>query len=214
MRRVLYSMVCVVCFQAPMFSQSPDWSTVIQPSLKQVVRLEILREEATEPGVCSSVVINKDGGYLLTAAHCVAKKLAAGVSVTAGGRHAEIVKVNELLDLAVLKTRLRYETTMVLAEQTPAAGTPIAVVGFAFGDPDVVFQFGYVAQTKNSLTKLVFLNADVIEGNSGGACIDAQGRLVAINSKLYSWNSAGLGGSAPVEQIREFAEDYLPKAGK
>jgi S1-C subfamily serine protease len=204
----------VVCLPAPMLTaqQVPDWVTVIKPTYKQVMRLEMLREGAEKPGVCSAVVINKEQGVLLTAAHCVDRPLAQSLSVTANGRHAEVLRVNALLDLALLKTTLRGEEQMLLAEETPAPGTPIAVVGFAWGDPDVMFQFGYVAQTKNAATKLVLLNSDVIAGDSGGAAIDAHGKLIAISSMLYSWNSAGHAASAPVEQIREFAAAFLPKA--
>jgi S1-C subfamily serine protease len=210
-RRVLFSMVCVVCFQAPMFSfTQTDWTTVIQPAMKQVVRLE-MSINAGEPGTCSGVVVDKDNGYILTAAHCVDKKPTESISITAAGRHADVVKVNSLLDLAVLRTKLKEEAAMKLAEHTPPPGTPIAIAGFAYGDPDIMFQFGYVSQTKNSETKLVLLNADIISGDSGGAGIDAQGRLVAISSRLYPWYSSGLAGSVPIEQIREFAEDYLPK---
>jgi S1-C subfamily serine protease len=214
-RRILYAAICWISFQAPMFSTTqPDWVTVIQTAAKQVVRLEILLDGATEPGTCSGVVIDKDAGYLITAAHCVEKKPTESISITANGRHAEMVKINSLLDLAVLRTKLKYETTITLAVDTPPPGTPIAVVGFAYGDPDVLYQFGYVSQTKNHETKLVLLNADIIAGDSGGATIDAQGRLVAINSRLYPWYSSGLAGSVPIEQIREFAEDFLPGAKK
>jgi S1-C subfamily serine protease len=211
-RWVLYFSVCCVIFQAPTFAQ-PDWVTVIQAAAKQVVRLEI-SIDAGDVGTCSGVVIDKDAGYILTAAHCVEKKPTEGMSITANGRHAELVKINSLLDLAVLRTKLKYETTITMAADTPPPGTPIAVVGFAYGDPDVLFQFGYVSQTKNHETKLVLLNADIIAGDSGGATIDAQGRLVAINSRLYPWYSSGLAGSVPIEQIREFAEDFLPGAKK
>ena len=213
MRRVLYTMVLVVVFQFPGMAQwsAPDWATVIKPAFKQVMRLEILREDAESPKVCTLAVINKAAGWGLTAAHCVTKPQAQGISITANGRHAEVVRVNDLLDLAVVKVSVRGEEQFALADETPVPGTPVAIVGYAFGDPDVLFQFGYIAQTKNSATKLVMLNVDVLGGDSGGPCIDAKGRLVAIQSRVYPWYSSGLGASATIEQIREFAEPYLPK---
>jgi S1-C subfamily serine protease len=213
-RRVLYFSVCWVIFQAPTFSYQPDWVTVIQTAGKQVVRLEILLDSAGKPSTCTGVVIDKDAGYVLTAAHCVEKSPTQSISITANGKHAEMVKINSLLDLAVLRTKLKYESTMLLADATPPPGTPIAVVGFAYGDPDVMYQFGYVSQTKNQETKLVLLNADIIGGDSGGAAIDPHGRLVAINSQLFPWYSSGLAGSVPIEAAREFAEDFLPGAKK
>src|ERR1041385_2925017 len=80
-----------------------DWTTRVQPTTKQVVRLEMLAEGQHEPGVCSGVVVNLDPSYLVTAAHCVDHPAAIGFSMTAAGRHAEIVKVNTVLDLAVVR---------------------------------------------------------------------------------------------------------------
>jgi S1-C subfamily serine protease len=205
--------VALVCLMGADLSAT-DWATVIGPAAKAVVRLEMLRQGHTEPGICSGVVIWADQGYVLTAAHCVDKPPTETLSITVNGRHADLTRINNLLDLAILKTDLRGEKQMALAEKTPDPGTPIAIIGYAFGDPDVFFQFGYVSQTRNAATKLVFLNSDVIGGDSGGPCIDATGKLVAINSRLYSWNSAGLAASAPVETIKEFASSYLPKVVK
>ena len=211
MRWSLYLSVCLVIFQAPMLAQAPDWASVIEPAAKQVMRLEMLREGAQEPGICTAVVINEDTSVALTAGHCVSKPQTQSLSVTANGRHAEVLRVNELLDLALVKVQLRGEKHMLLADKTPRAGTPVAIVGFAYGDSEVMFQFGHIAQTRNSVTRLALLNADVIGGDSGGACVDGQGRLVAINSRIYPWYSSGVAGSAPVEQIKEFAEQFLPK---
>lgn len=208
-RWVLYLSVCLVIFQAPLFAQ--DWTAVIEPAASHVVRLEMLREGQTEAGVCAGVVLNDDNGVFVTAAHCVDKPQGQGISVTADGRHAEVLKTNTLLDLALMKTQLKNKTAITMADKTPRPGTPIAIIGYAFGDPDVLFQFGYVAQTQNRITKLVLLNSDVIGGDSGGACVDAQGRLVAINSRVFPWYSSGLAGSVPIETLKEFAEQFLPK---
>jgi hypothetical protein len=85
-------------------------------------------------------------------------------------------------------------------------------VGFAHADQNPAWQYGYISQTVNSLTKMVWLNADVIGGDSGGACFDTQGRLVAVQSHLRMFYSAGTGESASVEQIRDYADQFLPRA--
>lgn len=211
-RFVLFVVVMVMCLPAPMLTATTqDWTAIIKPAYKQVMRLVALIEGEEDPTVCTVVVLNEDQGVGLTAAHCVRKPQAKSLSLTANGRHAELLKVNDLLDLALIKTNLRGEQQITLAEETPPPGTPIAIVGYAKADPDVAFQFGHVSQTKNSVTRLAWLNADVIGGDSGGAAIDAQGRLVAVQSQLYSWYSSGLGISVPVEAIREFAQAFLPK---
>ena len=203
--------VLVVLVAEVVSAQAPDWVTVIKPAFKQVVRLEMLRQGAEGTGVCSAVVIHEINGFLLTAAHCVDKPQAESISITANGRHAEVVKVNALLDLAVLRTQLRGEKQIALADSTPEPGTPIAVVGYAFGWKALHPTFGYVSQNKSDETKGVKLNSDVIGGDSGGAVIDARGKLVAITSALNFWYSSGLAIGVPIETVREFAEPYLAK---
>lgn len=188
--------------------QAPDWVTVIKPAFKQVVRLEMLQEGSDDPGTCSGVVFNKELGYLLTAGHCVNKPQDKSLSITANKRHADLIKINTLLDLAILKTQLRGEEQIAFAEKTPEPGSPVAVVGYAFGWEEIHPTFGFVS---NSNAKSAKLNSDIIAGDSGGAVIDAQGKLIAINSALNFWYSSGLAIGVPIETVREFAEPYLPK---
>lgn len=212
MRRWMLLLTVCVCGMGQ--ATAPDWVAIVKPTSKQVLRLEILRQGQDTPTRCTAVVINEEQGYLLTANHCVDKQAQESLSITANGRHADLLRANSLLDLAVLKTQLRGEKQIAFADKTPEPGTPVAIAGFAWGDPDVSFQFGYVAQTLNSATKLVFLNTDVIGGNSGGPCINARGELVAINSRLYIFYSSGHAASVPIETIKEFVQVYLPRVVK
>lgn len=189
-----------------------DWSIVVKPALKQVVRLEMLREGESSPGVCSGVVINETAGYVLTAAHCVEKPEKEGLSVTVNGRHADVVRVNRLLDLGVVRFDVKGEKEMALADSTPPIGTEVSIVGHAFGDAKLICQFGRIAQALNEPSQMIFLNADVIGGDSGGAVIDVDGKLVGITSRVYYNGPMHLGAAVPVESVRDFVKGYLPKA--
>jgi S1-C subfamily serine protease len=187
-----------------------DWSAIIRPAAKQVPRLEILKDGTEKPGICSGAIINKDQGYVVTAAHCLEGDPKT-LSVTVNGRHAEIIKSNRLLDLAVVKANLRGGEEMTLAPETPEVGTEAAVLGFAFGIEKMAVQFGRVSQARNDESKLLWLNLDLIFGDSGGPAIDTLGRLIGINSRIYYNGPAHMAGIVPVEVVREFAENYLPK---
>ena len=209
----LHFVVVVLCLQAPMFAQAQtDWPTIVKPAIKQVVRIEMLRQGDGKPGVCSGVVTHKENGFVITAAHCVDVPKSESLSVTVNKRHAEVVKVNALLDLAVLKTDLRDEQQMPLADQTPPIGTEVAVVGHAFGDAKLIVQFGRIAQVLNDESNMVLINADVIGGDSGGAILDAHGRLVGITSRVYYNGPMHLGAAVRIEDVREFAEPYIWRA--
>lgn len=187
-----------------------DWPAIVRPAAKQVPRIEILKEGDEHPGICSGVIFNKELGYLLTAAHCVDGKT-DGMAITVNGRHADLVRANRLLDLAVLRTTLKDEEQMELADASPAQGVDIAVLGYAFGIEKLAAQFGRVAQTLNGETKALLVNVDLIFGDSGGACVDGEGKLVGMNSRIYYSGPAHLAAAVPVEQIRDFIDHLLPK---
>jgi S1-C subfamily serine protease len=103
---------------------------------------------------------------------------------------------------------------MPLAPETPPIGTEVAVVGFGFGIDKIAVQFGRVAQSLNRETGTLWINSEVLGGNSGGAVIDAQGRLVGMTSRVYYSTASSMGAAIPVEQIADFVEAYLPAVKK
>ncbi|HXG71344.1 MAG TPA: serine protease [Gemmatimonadaceae bacterium] len=199
---------CAVVGLVVVLLASGDWSAIVKPAAKHVARLEILQDGEDAPGICTGVVINRAAGFVLTAAHCVEGH--PNISLTVNGRHAIVAKTNRLLDLAVVRTTLRDETQITFAPASPEVGAEAAVLGFAFGVEQMAAQFGRVSQTFNGETKLLWLNLDLIFGDSGGPAIDAAGRLIGINSRVYSKGPAHMAAVVPVETVRGFVEAYLP----
>ncbi len=208
MRRQLLCLVVGIVAHTVLMGAT-DWTAVVQPLTHQVPRLEILHEDGTK-GVCSGVVINAERGFLLTAAHCVAGK-PEEMSITVNERHAQVARVNRLLDLAVLRFQPKDEVTMRLAERSPAAGTPAAMAGYSFAAAKLSLQFGHVAQTYNQETKTIWLNVTSIGGCSGGPVVDDHGRLIGMTSRVYYAGPSSMGAAIPVEAIADFVQPYLPK---
>lgn len=184
-----------------------DWVTIVKPVGKQVPRLEL--KKGGEKGVCSGVVINREAAYLLTAAHCTGMmKDREGYSITVNGRHAELARANEILDLAIVKFDAKDEQAMPLAEETPPAGSEVAVIGFLLGSPHLHLQFGHIA-ARRAEDGAVVMDAVILPGDSGGAIIDSAGRLIAMTNRYYQGTAVGL--AVPIESVRDFVKPYLPK---
>jgi S1-C subfamily serine protease len=182
-----------------------DWQTVVKPLRHQVPRIEI--QDGENKGVCSGVILNAAAGYVLTAGHCVDGK-PADLSVTVNGNHADIVKVNKLLDLAVLKIESDDEVTLPLAKEPAAVGSEIAVVGFMLGSKTLHVQFGRVAAIDTDEGALI-VDGVVLPGDSGGALINGAGELVGMSNRYYRGTAIGM--AVPVKVLRKFAKDFLPK---
>ena len=186
-----------------------DWASIVRPATKQVLRIEILKDGTDKPGICSGVVLNRAGGFVLTAAHCVPGNTKE-LSVTVNGRHAEVARVNHLLDLAVLRFSVKDEQEMTLAGSTPPIGSEVAIIGFSFGVEKLAVQFGRVSQALNAETKTLWIDGTMVPGQSGGAVIDERGCLIGMTSRTYYSGPSSVGAAIPVEQIEDFVQAYLP----
>jgi len=192
------------------------WTSVSAQTSASVPRLEMKSGETA--GICSAVVFEVDADQnaaALTAGHCVESEPTAHFDLTVNGRHGEVVMFNRLLDLAIIRFRAHKETAIAIAPDTPADGSDVMVIGYAFGVEHLVKQFGHVAQGYNRETKSIWIDAMTIFGDSGGAVVDDQGRLIAVTSKIYSGGlvgqSAHIAAAVPVEAIHDFIDAYRRK---
>jgi S1-C subfamily serine protease len=196
----------IIAVQAVILNAT-DWSAVVVGLEQSVPRIEILAPDAPGPGTCSGVVLNAEAGYVLTAAHCTVEKAA----YTVNGRHAELVRQNRILDLAVLRTELKDAKAMPLAKDPPSIGAEVALVGFAFGAKRLHHQFGRVSQPFDDDGAMI-LDLMVIAGESGGPAINAAGELIGLTSAVkFAHPTMHAALLIPVSKVREFVENYLPK---
>lgn len=186
-----------------------DYAPVVAGLSKSVLRVAI--QKSGQTGTCTAVVfeITEGRAYAFTAAHCVASTPGEAIDITVDDRDARALLFNRILDLAIVSFRPQGETiTVPLADKTPPAGTPVIIAGYAFGVEDIVFQFGHVARPLNKETKQLFVDADLIPGDSGGGILDAQGRLIGITSSIYSQGPAHIGGGVRIESVRDFLDEW------
>lgn len=202
--------ILVLCSVA---ASAQDWPQTIAAAETSVPRVEMQVGEAK--GVCGAVVfeIDKDGfANALTAAHCVAKPEGQRLDLTLNGRNGATLARNDILDLAIVRFRARNETVIPLAPKTPPKGTAIAGLGYSFGVEDLATHYGHISQSWNQETKSMWVDLTTVFGQSGGALIDLQGRLVGITSRIYSGGLTGqmahLTAAVTIEQIHDFVDEF------
>ena len=125
---------------------------------------------------------------------------------------AEIVLKDKRSDLAVLKLKdshERFPTLDFANSDALAVGDVVLAVGNPFGVGQTVTHgiVSALARTQVGITDYQFFiqtDAAINPGNSGGALVDLDGRLVGINTAIFSRSggSQGIGFAIPANMVR------------
>ena len=173
----------------------------------------------------SGFVIDQEG-HVVTNAHVV--EGASEVTVSFGeGEDFEATVVGEDVssDLAVLKIKVSKEVLVPLPlgdSSKVSVGEPVIAIGNPF-DLDRTVTSGIVSALQREISAPNgFVIADVIQtdaainpGNSGGPLVDFHGRVIGVNSQIYS-NSGSMEGSnlgiafaIPSNTVKRIAEQLV-----
>ena len=175
-----------------------------------------------EQSLGSGVIVSADG-YILTANHVVADADEVKVSIADNKKEytAKIVGKDRATDVAVLKIQANNLPAVTLADSDQLEiGDVVLALGNPFGIGQTV-TMGIVSATGrsglgfNGYEDFIQTDAAINPGNSGGALVDAEGRLVGINTAIISRSGGnqGIGLAVPVNLARTVLE-RLVSGGK
>ncbi|MFT7772375.1 S1C family serine protease [Roseateles sp.] len=136
----------------------------------------------TASGSGSAFFIDRDG-HLLTNAHVVRGAKYARIKLQNGDKAvAEVVKVNEQADVALLKTALTDGDALALRSgPTLEVGSDVYAIGSPLGVLNNSMTRGVLSADRVLRGKRVLQSdAAVTFGSSGGPLLDADGRVIAI----------------------------------
>jgi serine protease DegQ len=175
------------------------------------------RQEERQVGLGSGVIVSTSG-YLLTNNHVV--EGADDIEVALGdGRtaRARTIGADPESDIAVLKIDLDKLPTIEFGDVDHAqVGDVVLAIGNPFGvgqtvTSGIVSALGRNALGINTFENFIQTDAAINPGNSGGALVDAAGKLLGINSAIYSQSggSLGIGFAIPVSTARQVMESLI-----
>jgi serine protease Do/serine protease DegQ len=185
---------------------------------------DLPERESRQEGLGSGVIVSPDG-YILTNNHVI--EGADELKVTLADDRdfpARIVGTDPKTDVAVLKIEAEGLPVLTLADSDRVR---VGDIAFAVGNPLGVGQtvtMGIVSAKGRSRLGLLervsgyedFIQTDaaINMGNSGGALIDARGRLIGVNSAIISPSrgNIGIGFAIPVNLAR-FIMNSLVETG-
>lgn len=174
-------------------------------------------QEESGEGLGSGVIISKDG-LILTNHHVVQGADAIEVVLHSGQSiDAEVVGTDPETDLALLRVKLADLPAITLGdEKRTRVGDVVLAIGNPFGVGQTVTSGIISALGRNQLGINTFENfiqtdAAINPGNSGGALVDIEGRLLGINTAIYSRSggSLGIGFAIPVSTAQDIVRSLL-----
>jgi putative serine protease PepD len=200
-----------------------------------VVQLQTAVADQSEQG--SGIVLTPDG-LIMTNAHVVAPAADADPAaahtqvIFADGRTAPfaVIATDPSSDIAVVQAKgvsgltpitLGTSDDLRVGQQVVAVGSPLGLEGTvttgiisALNRPVTT---GPNSETSSTAIDTIQTDAPINPGNSGGPLVDANGRLIGMNSALATLGgspdaesgSIGLGFAIPVDQAKRVADELV-----
>jgi S1-C subfamily serine protease len=204
--------------------QAASPSVVYITTLKRVLELRSRNVYEIPSGTGSGFLWDADG-HVVTNYHVIKGAQAAEVRL-ADERSvpAWLVGASPEHDLAVLRIRVPFGPPPPLSIGT-SADLKVGQKVFAIGNPfglDHTLTTGVISALDRSLRgedgvaieHLIQTDAAINPGNSGGPLLDSAGRLIGINTAIYSPSGAfaGIGLAVPVDTVNRIVPRLIASA--
>lgn len=177
-------------------------------------------QERVQQSLGSGVLV-RAGGVVVTNNHVI--QGAERLKVVLADRRefdAKLLLADPKTDLAVLQLESVGAERLPVLDFSEARATEVGDFVIAIGNPfglnqtvtsGIVSALARTGVGINDLSFFVQTDAPINRGNSGGALIDLDGRLVGVNSAIVSegGGSNGIGFAIPAALVRRVVEDAL-----
>lgn len=208
-----------------LFEKSRD--SVVFITTAQLVRDSWTRNVFAVPRGSGSGFVWDEAGHVVTNFHVIKGAAQATVKLADGRDYqAALVGVSPAHDIAVLKIGVGFKRPPAVPIGE-SAGLKVGQKVFAIGNPfglDWTLTSGIVSALDRALPgeqggvpieHLIQTDAAINPGNSGGPLLDSAGRLIGINTAIYSPSgaSAGIGFAVPVDTVMRVVPQLI-KQGK
>jgi len=203
-----------------LFERSRD--SVVFISTREQVRDFWSRNVFSVPRGSGSGFIWDEAGHVVTNFHVIQGASEATVRLANGSDYkATLIGASRIHDIAVLKigAGARHPPPLPLGSSHDLrVGQKVFAIGNPFG-LDWTLTSGIISALNRSLNDengvtiehLIQTDAAINPGNSGGPLLDSAGRLIGINTAIYSpsGTSAGIGFAVPADTVNRVVPQLL-----
>ncbi|HEX9219819.1 MAG TPA: serine protease [Gemmatimonadaceae bacterium] len=175
--------------------------------LAELLRQTVVEVRSGDSGSGTGIIWG-GAGLVVTNAHCIRRSTGLQVDADGKWRDARALAYHPHHDLALLAAPSVSGPLLELRDpETLRAGELVFAHGHPLGIRDSLAMGVVHTVTRDRAKSPRWIVADVrlAPGNSGGPLVDAEGRLVGINSMVVN----GLGVAVPASLVQRFVERAL-----
>jgi S1-C subfamily serine protease len=187
----------------------------------QVIQYDFFFDPYTQEGAGSGFVLDHQG-HILTNYHVIEN--AEEIEVTFSDETtlpAELVGIDPRNDIAVIKVQptTALQPVELGESSTLQVGQRAIAIGNPFGEFSRSLTTGVVSALNRTIegpegltiSGMIQTDAAINRGNSGGPLLDSAGRVIGINSAIFSpsGTNAGVGFAVPVDTVKRVLPDLL-----
>jgi S1-C subfamily serine protease len=189
----------------------------------ETVAINWFLEPVPQEGDSGSGSIIATDGYVLTNNHVIENAYKVFINLADGSQYeGTVVGTDPENDLAVLKFEPPREAELKTIPFGDSGNLRVGQKVLAIGNPfalertltvGIVSGLGRPIQTsrQNIIRDMIQTDASINPGNSGGPLLDAQGRMIGINTMIYSptGGSVGIGFAVPVNTAKRVVAELI-----
>jgi serine protease Do len=198
--------------------ESVEAPAVADPVLQEFFEIPPtrLKRETTSAG--SGVIVDAQRGLILTNEHVVRGASVIEVTTKDDRRfRAQLVGKDKATDVAVLKIKADNLAAVPMGDsRTLEVGDFVLAIGNPFGlgqtvTSGIVSAMGRTGLGIEGYEDFIQTDASINPGNSGGALVTLDGRLVGLNTAIFSKSGAshGIGFAIPIDMARRIMSQLV-----
>jgi serine protease Do len=175
------------------------------------------QRQQVQRGLGSGFIISSEG-QIITNTHVIDGADEVSVTLKDGRTYkGRVMGTDELTDIAVVKIEAQNLPTVQFGDSN---ALQVGEWAIAIGNPlglDNTVTTGIVSATGRNSSQIgvgdkrinfIQTDAAINPGNSGGPLLDAQGRVIGVNTAIIQ-NAQGLGFAIPIDRAKQIADDLI-----
>jgi putative serine protease PepD len=195
------------------------------PSVVNIVTTTVTYDFFYNPvpttGAGSGIIIDRSGN-IITNYHVIAEARRLDVTLYDGSRYeAEMVGIDPGSDIAVIRIKAPRSKLRPISfgdSTTLRVGQKVLAIGNPFGlektlTVGIVSSLGRTMRAGNGrlISGVIQTDAAINPGNSGGPLFNGSGRMIGVNTAIFSptGGSIGIGFAIPVNSVRKVLPELL-----